>query len=69
MTDRKDSQMNKIKPLITRQTIMTLEAFVAWLRLRTNEWEAAARLEAVKDLPNDCRCFTPTTLENWLEEL
>lgn len=59
----------KDKPLITRQTIMTLEAFIAWLRIRTDEWQNAARLEAVRDLPEDVRCFTPTTLQNWLDEL
>lgn len=61
--------MKKPIPLITRQTFMTLEAFVAWLRRRTDEWEAAARLEAVRDLPDDDLCFTPTTLQNWLDEL
>jgi formylglycine-generating enzyme required for sulfatase activity len=57
------------KPYITHMTIMTLEAFIAWLRLRTEEWEAAARLEAVKDLPDDARCFTPRTLEDWISDL
>ena len=61
--------MKKPKPLITRRTFMTLEAFIAWLKIRTDEWEAAARLEAVRDLPDNVRCFTPTTLQNWLDEL
>lgn len=61
--------MNKAEPLITRQTIMTIEAFVAWLRKQADDWEAAARLEAAKDLHDDFRCFTPATLEDWLDAL
>lgn len=61
--------MKKDKPLITHLTIMTLEAFIAWLRARVDEWENAARLEAVTDLPDDLREFAPRTLEDWLEGL
>lgn len=57
------------KPHITHMTIMTLEAFTAWLRTRLEDWENAARLEAVKNLPDDVRCFTPRTLEDWISDL
>lgn len=59
----------KDKPHITHLTIMTLEAFIAWLRHRTNEMQTAARLENVKRVPHDAKCFTPRTLEDWIDSL
>lgn len=55
--------------LITHLTTMTLKAFIAWLQIQTDGWKATARLETVKDLPDDLREFTPRTLDDWLDTL